>query len=78
MVVLRAWLAHAEMVRACSVVAGKDLEAQLPYDTLGEVSRKLARERAEKEAAGAAVPGIVVDELIGKAGLPMGYGLSRR
>jgi hypothetical protein len=48
---------------------GRELEAQLPYDTLGEQARRLVREQAGRQAKGAAIPGIeAVDELMGTCG----------
>lgn len=45
---------------------GRELEAQLPYDTLGEQARRLGREQAGRQAVGAVIPGIeAVDELLG-------------
>lgn len=45
---------------------GRELEAQLPYDTLGERARRLVRDQVGRQAAGAAIPGIeAVDELLG-------------
>ena len=51
---------------------GRDLEAQLPYDTLGDQSKKLLRQQAEKQAVGSAIPGIVVDELLAPTGVSIG------
>lgn len=54
---------------------GRELEAQLPYDTLGEQARRLVREQAGRQAAGAAIPGIEgVDELLGAYVCWMGWG----
>ncbi len=48
---------------------GRELEAQLPYDTLGEQARRVVREEAGRQATGAAIPGIeAVDELLGTFG----------
>lgn len=51
---------------------GRDLEAQLPYDTLGDASQKILQAQAEKQAVGSAIPGIVVDELLAPTGVSIG------
>ena len=51
---------------------GRELEAQLPYDTLGDVSKTLLRKQAEKQAEGSSIPGIIVDELLAPSAVSIG------
>ena len=52
---------------------GRELQAQLPYDTLGEASKALLRKQVEKEAVGSVIPGMgMVDDLMAPTDVAVG------
>jgi G patch domain-containing protein 1 len=52
---------------------GRELQAQLPYDTLGEASKQLLRRQVEKEAVGSVIPAMgMVDELLAPTDVAVG------